>query len=406
MNSTPLAFRTKLLDRRDWYIAITAPVIGYLAARLLANLIRAASYNGVPSRPKIYRAPSQNLLTERDIPYPPDALSGGRDVSTPFGNTRVYEWGPETGRKILFVHGISTPCIVFARLAKRLVDSGHRVMLFDLYGRGYSDGPDPSIYRQDIGFFSAQILSVLASSSLNWMEGFSMVGYSLGGGISAEFCSYYPHPVESLILICSGGVTRPFKISTVSKLMYNDLFPDWVVNWWMRRTLRAASVVKPIDKVEEVHDDHRAHAENSSFPIFEDRENASAATTVAWQVAAHEGFVPSFVSSVKYAPIHDGHERWRRIGERCEERRKGGQVRGLKEGKVLLLLGGYDAVISSTETAEDAASVLGEENVCTRVLEGGHDLPTVNSEECFQPQGDVIFAGRTVSKGTEELVLV
>lgn len=405
MSLSAFTSRTKVADRRDWYIALTAPVIGFLAARLIANLVSAALYNGVPGRPQIYRAPRQRLLRaedKEDIPYPSDALPGGRDVETPLGNTRVYEWGPERGRKLLFIHGISTPCIVFARLANRLAAAGHRVMLFDLYGRGYSDAPDPSVYRQDIGLFSTQILAALSSSKLNWMGGFTMVGYSLGGGIAADFASYYPDLVESLVLICPGGITRPFKISPVSKLMYNDLFPDWLIHWWMERKLRAASETKPSGSrskldvtaavAEEIPDDHRAHAENSAFPIFEDRPNASAATAVAWQVGAHPGFIPAFVSSVKYAPIHDGHERWKLIGQRCDQRRKFAsppyQARGLKEGKMLLLLGQQDVVISSVETAEDAASVLGKANVCTRVLQGGHDLPTVNSEGCAQSMAD------------------
>lgn len=381
----PTIFR----DRRDWYIALTAPVIGFLAARLIANLVSAASYNGIPRRPRIYRAPSQRLSLKGDdesIPYPPDALPGGRDVETPYGNTRVYEWGPEGGRKVLFVHGISTPCVAFARLAELLVSKGHRMMLFDLFGRGYSDAPDPAVYRQDTGLFSAQIFAALSSSQLDWMRGFSMVGYSLGGGISAEFCSYYPDLVESLILICPGGITRPFNLSIASKLMYSGCLPDRIVDWWTGRTLRAASDLRPQAKGihDDVPDDHRAHAENSSFPIFKDRSGASAASVVAWQVSAHPGFIPSFVSSVKYATIHDGHDRWKIIGQRCDERRTSGSSRGLKECKVLLLLGEQDVVISSTETAQDAASMLGKNNVRVITLQGGHDLPIAKSEGCAQ----------------------
>lgn len=64
------------------------------------------------------------------LPYAPDALEGARDVLTPFGNIRVYEWGPEEGKKVLLVHGISTPCIALGRLAEELVQKGYRVMLF------------------------------------------------------------------------------------------------------------------------------------------------------------------------------------------------------------------------------------------------------------------------------------
>ena len=72
-------------------------------------------------------------LSEKEtaaLPYPPDALPGARDVITPYGSVRVYEFGPETGRKVLLVHGISTPCISLATVALNLVEKGCRVMLF------------------------------------------------------------------------------------------------------------------------------------------------------------------------------------------------------------------------------------------------------------------------------------
>lgn len=65
-----------------------------------------------------------------DIPYPPDALPGGRDVVTPYGSIRVYEWGPEEGEKVLFIHGISTPVIAIGDLGHEFANRGYRVMLF------------------------------------------------------------------------------------------------------------------------------------------------------------------------------------------------------------------------------------------------------------------------------------
>lgn len=64
------------------------------------------------------------------LPYPPDALPGGRDVATPYGTIRVYEWGPETGERVLFLHGISTPTVSLGDLGHELVGRGYRVMLF------------------------------------------------------------------------------------------------------------------------------------------------------------------------------------------------------------------------------------------------------------------------------------
>lgn len=407
--------RANFRDRRDLYIALTLPAVGFLTAKLIVNLASAATYSGVLPRPKIQRAPEQKFLTAEEVdnvPYPTDALPGGRNVDTPYGNTRVYEWGPENGRKVLFVHGISTPCIALARMAKLLVRKGCRVMLFDLYGRGYSDTPDPSVYRQDINLFSSQILAVLASSELDWHAGFTMVGYSLGGGIAAAFTSHFPDLVESLVLVAPGGLLRHSRVSTSSKLLYSGVLPDWLVHYWVGSKLRAGGAKPNVPKMkkaaresnqvvdvtnaaaEELPDENGAHGQDSMSPIFEDRPKVSPATAVAWQVNAHQGFIPAFVSSVKYAPIHDGHERWRAIGERCEARKRnvsgewGEDVRGLREGKVLVLLGLQDVVISPSETAEDATNALGKENIRVVKLQGGHDLPIVNGEGCVKTMVD------------------
>jgi hypothetical protein len=64
------------------------------------------------------------------LAYSPDYLPGGRDVESPWGKTRVYEFGPEDGEKVLFVHGISTPCISLGGLARHLAGNGCRVMLY------------------------------------------------------------------------------------------------------------------------------------------------------------------------------------------------------------------------------------------------------------------------------------
>lgn len=82
------------------------------------------------------RAAIQSSVSEeenRKLPLPNDALPGGRDVSTPYGSIRIYEWGREDGPKVLMVHGITTPCIALGGVAHALVDRGCRVMLFDLY---------------------------------------------------------------------------------------------------------------------------------------------------------------------------------------------------------------------------------------------------------------------------------
>lgn len=69
-------------------------------------------------------------LPSEENPYPPDIFPGGRDVDTPHGTIKVFEWGPDSGEKVLLMHGIGTPCVALGDMAKRLVAKGYRVMLF------------------------------------------------------------------------------------------------------------------------------------------------------------------------------------------------------------------------------------------------------------------------------------
>jgi len=188
MDLTALTRYLNLRSKRTLYIALTAPILTYYLSRLLSTAFSPRSQ----SSPHILASPLRPLHqypnpAQDSLPYPPDALPGARDVETPYGSIRVYEWGPPAGRKVLFVHGISTPCIAFAGMAKLLVErEGCRVMLFDLFGRGYSDTPNPVAFPQDVRLFTTQILLVLASSELGWMgagERFTLVGYSRGVGL-------------------------------------------------------------------------------------------------------------------------------------------------------------------------------------------------------------------------------
>lgn len=72
------------------------------------------------------------------LPYPPDYYPGARDVQTPYGRMRVYEWGPESGRKIMMVHGDATCAPVWKRVAEGLVGRGCRVCVI---GRSFCGLP-------------------------------------------------------------------------------------------------------------------------------------------------------------------------------------------------------------------------------------------------------------------------
>ena len=114
--------------------AIALGTLGYGIARILQYVTISGSHIGITGSPLKTLLPTLSDQAKARLPYPTDALPGARDVSSPYGSIRVYEWGPESGPKVLFVHGISTPCIALGDVAHGLVEKGCRVMLFDLYG--------------------------------------------------------------------------------------------------------------------------------------------------------------------------------------------------------------------------------------------------------------------------------
>jgi hypothetical protein len=117
----------------------TFPFLASAAAISVALVLKASSSNRtmeqlkatIPS-PRTTLLPQLSASEIRSLSYPPDVLPGGRWVESPYGTIRVYEWGPEDGRKVLLVHGISTPCISLGGIARGLVDRGCRVMMLGM----------------------------------------------------------------------------------------------------------------------------------------------------------------------------------------------------------------------------------------------------------------------------------
>ncbi|KIX97730.1 uncharacterized protein Z520_06508 [Fonsecaea multimorphosa CBS 102226] len=343
--------------------------------------------------PTIVRSPRVTVLPKlspeeiADLPYPPDVLPGARDVDTPYGSIRVYEFGPEDGRKVLLVHGISTPAIALGAVANALVDNGCRVMLFDLFGRGYSDNPADLLH--DIRLFTTQILLVLASSPISWTGResgkFSLIGYSLGGGIATTFASYFPNLIDSLILFAPAGILRPYHISRTSHIIYSEgLIPESLLQRLVRQRLRrpmATPLKKPIDKDNTVDATEAVAAEvtleaNSQAVLSKTRPHVTVEKTVIYQLENYPGFVAAFMSSIRYGPVRHQHDRWRIFGEHLN---RVNEEKGTQK-KVLVVLGANDPIIIQKEVEEDATQVLSG-NVEFVVFDAGHEVPVTKGDQ-------------------------
>jgi len=117
-----------------------------IAASLVAIFLLVRSARG-SSEPKLRRrcipSPRETLIPYLSpaqaaaLPYPPDLYPGARDVATPYGTMRVYEWGPEEGKKVVVIHGDTTPAPMLGPIAEVLVKRGCRVILFGKSASNY-----------------------------------------------------------------------------------------------------------------------------------------------------------------------------------------------------------------------------------------------------------------------------
>jgi pimeloyl-ACP methyl ester carboxylesterase len=132
-----------------------------------------------------------------------------------------YEWaGPAEGRKVVLVHGFTSPSFIWDHQFAALADAGFRVLRYDLYGRGLSDRP---FVRYDRDLFDRQLVELLDSQHLD--APVELVGLSMGGAIVVNFMDRHPERVERYALFAPAGF--PLHVP----LKYRVIKLPWVGEW-------------------------------------------------------------------------------------------------------------------------------------------------------------------------------
>ena len=134
-----------------------------------------------------------------------------------------YQWlGTARGPVIVCVHGLTTPSPVWYAIAEGLAALGFRVLVYDLYGRGFSDAPAGA---QDDTFFVEQLSDLLDHQQIT--EDVTLMGYSMGGSIVTAFAAAHPSRVRRLILLASAGMwLREDRITENARM--TPVFGDWL----------------------------------------------------------------------------------------------------------------------------------------------------------------------------------
>ncbi|KAI0374220.1 alpha/beta-hydrolase [Pilatotrama ljubarskyi] len=152
----------------------------------------------IPVDPSMEALPATSRI--RQI-FPEDLFPNGSYAPLPYGRVRYWILGPEDGPKVVLIHGISTPGVTWKRIAPYLAEQGFRVLVYDLYGKGYSEAPKTTY---DATFFVVQLALLL--QYIRW-DAAHIVGFSMGGGVAAAFAASLPHLLAGkTVFIASAGL--------------------------------------------------------------------------------------------------------------------------------------------------------------------------------------------------------
>ena len=118
--------------------------------------------------------------------------SGYSQAGLSKGVTAYRIEGPEDGPAVLIVHGATLGSVAYQGYVPPLVAAGYRVVIYDQYGRGFSDRPDDAL---TIDLLQAQLRDLMDHLNLQQAH---LFGVSLGGAVIARFAAENPTRVRSL----------------------------------------------------------------------------------------------------------------------------------------------------------------------------------------------------------------
>ena len=189
---------------------------------------------------------------------------------------------------IVLVHGFATPSFVWNGILEDLLSTGRRVLSYDHFGRGYSDRPKG---KYSINFYVDTLEELL--TSLEVSEDLHLVGYSMGGPISALFSHRNKQKIKTLNLIAPAGyIPEPH---WAMKLFMMPIVGDYFFK-------ALPSIYKNISASE---------TENSDDPKAIGKEEFE---NYFLQQTLYRGFTDSLLSTARNFNMTDSSEAFKKIG--------------------------------------------------------------------------------------------
>lgn len=155
------------------------------------------------------------------------------EFATLSGGVVHYDWlGPVRGPVCVCVHGLTTSSYVWGGLTRGLALMGFRILIFDHYGRGYSDRPKGA---HDDAFYLTELEELLAHEGVQ--DDITLIGYSMGGAIATLFAAAHPDRVRQLILLAPAGMNL-VRTRLNRFILKTPMIGDWIMLALFPRQLR------------------------------------------------------------------------------------------------------------------------------------------------------------------------
>jgi lipase len=130
----------------------------------------------------------------------------------------VHLFGPDDGRPVVALHGVTGHARRWAVLAEQLPEL--RLLAVDLRGHGHSPKTPPWNFEQHV----ADVLAVMDDHGLDRVR---LIGHSFGGAIALRVAAAAPDRVEKLVLVDPAlGLDADDVLQTATEACAGESYPD------------------------------------------------------------------------------------------------------------------------------------------------------------------------------------
>ena len=218
------------------------------------------------------------------------------------------------------------------------------------------------------------------------------------------FAADFPYLINSIILLAPAGLIRQLPDDyKIFRYPYLSMLPSFYLRKLVGKAIGVPIPTLPIG-LNDSHGEEKAAPEKAQETKEVGKEDLDIPGIVRWQFDNHQGFVHSFVSTVRHGPIQQRHSDWTRVcniikGEKSQTPRSSNSSK-LFNSKILVVLGDVDSVIQAEEVSADIIDLFGgSRHVEFKTVAGGHGFPVPRSDEVAKYISD--FCGFGDLKGPQ-----